>query len=168
MPQGFGLRQSSAAFLQREPDAKAPEGWRSPRSSRACLCVMRGQAFSVKQIAVILIAAILTACATKAKVARDRDWSPFIGNYSYAQAIEELGQPYVIGEQSDGTKFAEWIVRRSPQVSFGFGVGGGSYGSHSGVGVGAGTTVSPPPHGEYLHLDFGTNGLLKAWTKIQY
>jgi hypothetical protein len=137
-----------------------------PDRVTTCVRLVVGQASDVKRIAVILLAALLLACATKAKVARDRDWSPYIGNYTFGQAIEELGQPYVTGEQSDGSKFAEWIVHQSPQVSLGFGAGGGSFGSHSGVG--AGTTVSPPPHGEYLHLDFGTNGLLKAWTKIRH
>ena len=116
----------------------------------------------------IAFALLFVGCATKPKVDRNRDWNSFIGNYSYTQALAELGRPYVTGEQSDGSRFAEWVLHRSPQVSVGFGVGTGTFGRHSSVGVGAGTTVSPPPHGEYLHLDFETNGLLKAWTKIRH
>ena len=111
---------------------------------------------------------MLAGCATKSKAVRERDWNSFVGNYSYEQALTELGRAHVTGEQSDGSRFAEWILRRSPQVSFGLGVGTGSYGRHSSVGVGAGTTVTPPPSGEYLHLDFDTNRLLKAWTKIRH
>ncbi|HWN95569.1 MAG TPA: hypothetical protein VNT99_11085, partial [Methylomirabilota bacterium] len=97
----------------------------------------------MKQLAIILLAAALAGCATKPKVDRNRDWSAFIGNYSYEQAIAELGHPYVTGE-SDGSRFGEWILRRSPQISFGFGVGGGSIGRHSSAGVGVGTSISPP------------------------
>jgi hypothetical protein len=106
-------------------------------------------------------------CATKPKVDKNRDWNAYVGQYSYQQALEELGKPYVVGEQSDGSRFAEWILRRSPQMSFGFGVGGGSYGRGGGVGVGAGTSISPRPRGEYLRLEFGTNQMLRAWSKIK-
>jgi hypothetical protein len=122
----------------------------------------------MKQLAIILLSLVLTGCATKPKVDRNRDWSAFIGNYSFEQAVTELGRPYVSGEQSDGSRFGEWILRRSPQMSFGIGVGGGSIGRHGGVGVGVGTSVSPRPHGEYLRLDFGTNGMLKVWAKTRH
>lgn len=122
----------------------------------------------VKQIAVVLLSVLLAGCATTPKVDRNRDWNAFIGNYSFDQAVAELGRPYLSGEQSDGNRFGEWILSRSPEMSFGFGVGTGSYGSHGGVGVGAGTSVSPPPRGEYLRLDFGTNGMLSAWAKTRH
>jgi hypothetical protein len=95
------------------------------------------------------------------------NWSEHIGTYTFDQAMVELGRPAVIGESSAG-KTAEWVLRRSPQMSFGFGVGGGSYGGGSGVGVGVGTGISPPPHGEYLRLTFDPEGRLKEWTKVKY
>jgi hypothetical protein len=119
-------------------------------------------------VLVVAFALLFASCATKPKVDPNRDWSALIGNYSYAQALAELGRPYVTGEQSDGSRFAEWVLHRSPQFSFGFGAGTGTFGPHSSVGVGAGTTVSPPAHGEYLRLDFGANELLNAWTKIRH
>ena len=122
----------------------------------------------MKQCAIILLSILFVSCATKPKVDRNRDWSAFIGNYSFEQAVTELGRPYLSGEQSDGSRFGEWILRRSPQMSFGFGVGGGSIGRRGGVGVGVGTSVSPPPRGEYLRLDFGANGMLKAWAKTRH
>jgi hypothetical protein len=117
---------------------------------------------------IVVSALLLASCATKPKADPNRDWSTLIGNYSYTQATAELGRPYMTGEQSDGSRFAEWVLHRSPQLSFGFGAGTGTFGPHSSVGLGAGTTVSPPAHGEYLRLDFGTNALLKAWTKIRH
>lgn len=95
------------------------------------------------------------------------NWSERIGTYTFDQAMVELGKPAVIGESSAG-KTAEWVLRRSPQMSFGFGVGGGSYGGGSGVGVGVGTGISPPPRGENLRLMFDPEGKLKEWTKVKY
>lgn len=95
------------------------------------------------------------------------NWSERVGTYTYDQAIADLGKPAVVGESSIG-KTVEWVLRRSPQMSFGFGVGGGSYGGGSGVGVGVGSGVSPPSHGENLRLVFGGDGKLKEWTKVTY
>jgi hypothetical protein len=95
------------------------------------------------------------------------NWSERIGTYTLDQALVELGKPAMMGESSAG-KTAEWVLRRSPQMSFGFGVGGGSYGSGGGVGVGVGSGISPPPHGENLRLIFDAEGKLKEWTKVKY
>lgn len=80
---------------------------------------------------------VLAGCATHPKVDSNIDWKSRIGSYTYEQAMVELGKPDVIGESSEG-KAAEWITKRSPQVSFGFGVGHGVYGHHGGTGVGVG------------------------------
>jgi hypothetical protein len=98
---------------------------------------------------------------------RKVNWSEHIGTYTFDQAMVELGKPAIVGESSTG-KTAEWVLRRSPQMSFGFGVGGGSYGGGGGVGVGVGTGISPPPSGENLRLIFGPDGKLKEWTKVKY
>jgi len=95
------------------------------------------------------------------------NWSERVGTYNFDQALADLGKPAVVGESSVG-KTAEWVLRRSPQMSFGFGMGGGSYGGGSGVGVGVGSSVSPPSHGENLRLVFGGDGKLKEWTKVTY
>ena len=108
------------------------------------------------------------SCASGPKTnIKEIDWGGRIGTYTYEEALAELGEPNVIGESSEG-KIAEWVVRRSPMVSFGFGFGTGSYGHHSSTGVGMGTSVSPPPSGEYLHLRFDKDGKLAEWTKVRY
>jgi len=73
----------------------------------------------------------------------------------------------VVGETNEGM-IAEWVLRRSPMVSFGFGFGGVGYGHHASTGVGVGTSVSPPPSGEYLHLRFDRDGKLTEWTRVRY
>jgi hypothetical protein len=119
----------------------------------------------------LLLAAVLAGCAQSSKQARvdakTVNWSERIGRYTWDQAMADLGKPAVIGESAAG-RSAEWVLRRSPRVSFGFGVGGGSYGSSGGVGVGVGTSVSPPPSGEYLRLEFGPDGQLSKWSRIKY
>lgn len=100
------------------------------------------------------------SCASSQKVKIDRiDWGGRIGTCTYEEALVELGEPDVIGESSEGM-IAEWVVRRSPMVSFGLGLGG--------PGVGVGTSVSPPPGGEYLHLRFDKNGKLAEWSRVRY
>ena len=95
------------------------------------------------------------------------NWSERVGNYTYQQALADLGKPTVTGESADGS-IAEWRLSHSPQVSFGLGVGSGSYGRSSAVGVGVGTTMTPPPHGEYLRLQFDKEGKLKEWSRVKY
>jgi hypothetical protein len=103
---------------------------------------------------------------TKAEASKV-NWSERIGTYTYEQALADLGKPAMVGESNSG-RTVEWVLRRSPQMSFGFGVGGGSFGDGSGVGVGVGSNVSPPPRGESLRLVFDLDGKLKEWTKLKY
>lgn len=95
------------------------------------------------------------------------NWSERVGTYTYDQALADLGKPEVVGESGTG-KTAEWVLQRSPRMSFGFGVGGASFGGGSGVGVGVGSSVSPPPRGENLRLVFDKDGRLKEWVKVKY
>ena len=118
-------------------------------------------------VLILAVMPLLFGCASHPKVDPNINWSDRIGNYTYDQALAELGPPAVIAESSEG-RSADWVLKRSPQMSFGFGIGGGTFGSHVGTGVGVGTSISPPPHGEYLHLDFDRDGKLKAWTKVKH
>ena len=120
------------------------------------------------RLTLLAIALALTGCATSSKTSvKNIDWSTRIGSYTYEQALAELGKPDVISESSEG-RTAEWVIRRSSNVSFGLGFGTSSYGHSSAAGVGVGTAVSPPPSGEYLHLRFDKDGKLAEWTKVKY
>lgn len=99
--------------------------------------------------------------------AREIDWSQRIGKYTYPDALADLGAPAVLTQSGEG-RTAEWVLKRSPQFSFGLGVGSSSYGPHVGTGVGAGTYVTPPPSGEYLRLRFGPDEKLVEWSKVKY
>jgi hypothetical protein len=108
------------------------------------------------------------SCASSQRAKINRiDWGGRIGTYTYEEALAELGEPDVIDESSEG-KIAEWVLRRTPMVSFGFGLGSGGYGHHTTTGVGVGTSVSPPPSGEYLHLRFDKDGKLAESARVRY
>ena len=123
---------------------------------------MKEHCFSI--IAVLL--ALLAGCATRPRVDPNIDWNSRVGNYTYGQAVAELGKPDAVSESSDG-RVVDWILKRSPNVSFGFGVGHSVAGPHVGTGVGVGTSVSPPPHGEYLRLVFDPENKLRAWSRTR-
>ena len=107
-------------------------------------------------------------CASGPKAdIKDIDWRSRIGTYTYEEALAELGEPDVISETGEG-RIAEWVLRRSPMISFGFGFGGAGYGHHTSSGVGVGTTVSPPPSGEYLHLRFDKDDRLVESSRVRY
>ena len=123
------------------------------------------------KIAACLVALSLliwSGCASRPKVDVNKiDWNSRVGNYTYEQAVSELGKPDVLAETSEGTS-ADWVTKRSPNVSFGFGVGHSVGGGGFGSGVGVGTGVGPRPHGEYLHLNFGKDGRLASWSRVKH
>ena len=116
----------------------------------------------------IVLALLAGGCASGSKASvKDIDWGSRIGTYTYEEALADLGEPDVIGQSSEGT-IAEWVLQRSPNVTFGFGFGSVGFGHHTSTGVGVETTVSPPPSGEYLHLRFDNDGKLAEWTRVKY
>jgi hypothetical protein len=116
----------------------------------------------------IVLALLTGSCASGPKAnIKNIDWRSRIGTYTYEEALAELGEPDVVGEAGEGM-IAEWVLRRSPMVSFGFGFGGSGYGHHTSTGVGVGTSVSPPPSGEYLHLRFDKDDKLAEWARVRY
>jgi hypothetical protein len=119
-------------------------------------------------LSLIVLVFLALSCASGPKTnIKKIDWGSRIGMYTYEEAPAELGEPNVMGESSKG-KIGEWVLRRSPMVSFGFGFGTGGYDHHTSTGIGVGTSVSPPPRGEYLHLRFDKDGKLTEWAKVRY
>ena len=106
---------------------------------------------------VVLFALALTGCATSKKV----DWNSRVGNYTFDQAVAELGPPDKQAKLSDGKTVAEWITHRSGGSSFS--IGTGFYGSHSAVGVGQ--TVGAGASDRVTRLVFGLDGKLVNWSK---
>ena len=54
-----------------------------------------------------LLAAALAGCVTTSRI----DWTARVGNYTYDQAVAELGPPDKAAKLSDGTTVAEWQER---------------------------------------------------------
>lgn len=98
-------------------------------------------------------------CASKPKV----DWNTRVGNFTYDQAVAELGPPDKSAQTSDGMTVAEWFLRRSSSMSFGVGTGFYSGGSGVSVGQSVGTGAS----GQFLRLTFGGDGKLTRWERIR-
>jgi hypothetical protein len=105
----------------------------------------------------VLAAFFIVGCASKPKV----DWDSRIGNYTYDQAVVELGPPDREATTSDGKKVVDWVVGRSGGGGFSFGVGG-----YSGpVGVGVSKSTGPGPQDKILRLTFGQDGKLLTWLR---
>ena len=107
----------------------------------------------VAAVALLLVA----SCASRPKV----DWNSRIGNFTYDQAVAELGPPDKQAKTSDGRTVADWIKRYYGGSSVSFGTG--FYGRHSAVGVG--TTTGSGYRESVLRLIFGTDGQLVSWSR---
>jgi hypothetical protein len=107
-------------------------------------------------LAAVAMVIILSGCATP-KI----DWSGRVGNYTFDQAVLELGPPDKQAKLEDGTIVAEWLTRRGYAYSSpAFGYSPWSYyGSYYPVYVQSHT----PDY--FLRLTFGPDGKLKSWKK---
>jgi hypothetical protein len=103
-----------------------------------------------------LAVAFLAGCMTTPPV----DWNTRIGNYTYAQAVTELGPPAREAKLSDGKIECKWFVQ--PPVGPSFNSGMSSYGNN---GFGAGQTIGTGYNNKMLQLTFDTNSKLAAWSK---
>src|SRR5438046_7093180 len=99
-------------------------------------------------------ACLLAACASP-KI----DWNSRVGNFTYDQAVAEMGPPDKSTKLSDESTVAEWFIKQNSRVSFG--VGTGFYSGGSSVGVGQ--SIGSAPSGQYLRLTFGADGKLTKW-----
>ncbi len=108
-----------------------------------------------------LIFAAWTLLTPGCKTAPRIDWDSRVGNYTYDQAVVDLGPPDRSTTLSDGKVVADWITQSSGGVSFG--VGTGYWGGHTGVGVGQSIGTG---YGErVLRLTFGPDHKLVSWVK---
>ena len=101
------------------------------------------------------IAAMVTGCVT-----HQINWNSRIGNYSYDQAVVDMGPPDKQAKLSDGKIVAEWITRYSSGGTVL--VGGGFYGYPGGGFV---QSTGPNYYEHKLRLTFTTNNVLAAWSR---
>ncbi len=119
-----------------------------------CDCLLAG-------VLIALFSIALTGCSSKPKAA---DWNQRIGQYSFDDAVREMGPPFSSTTLQDGGTLAEWFLKPGPQLSFGLGTG--MAGSHSAVGVSQGVAIPTPGH--YLRLTFGPDHQLQRWEKVRH
>jgi hypothetical protein len=103
----------------------------------------------------LCLAAAVTGCVTH-KV----NWTARIGNYTFDQAVVDMGPPDKSAKLSDGRTVAEWITRYSNGGTVM--IGGGFYSRPGGVGF---IETAPNYYERKLRLTFTTNNILAAWSK---
>ncbi len=91
------------------------------------------------------------------------DWNSRVGNYTYDQAVTELGPPDKSAKLTDGTVVAEWMTRR--------GYSGGSVGFMYGYGYPYHLyppyyLAEPPSPDYFIRLTFGPDGKLQAYKRV--
>ncbi len=103
----------------------------------------------------------ITSCSSTPKV----DWNSRVGNYTYDQAVVELGPTSRTATLTGGKMVVDLVVgvKQHSSVSFGSSVFGGGY--HSAGGVGVGETVGGGYSDKILRLTFGTDNRLVTWWK---
>jgi hypothetical protein len=105
-------------------------------------------------LAVLFLAvAFFSGCATAPPV----DWNSRVGNYTYAQAVHELGPPNRQSRLSNGGTVFKWF----PQLVGATGMP--NTGMNNGFSVGQ--NISPGFDDRCLQLTFDRNGVLTAWSK---
>ena len=110
-----------------------------------------------------LLAALLVMLSPGCASTPKPDWNQRVGNYTFDDAVRELGPPVGSTKLQDGTTVAEWFLKYGSQMSFGFGTG--MYGGGGAVGVGQ--SVTTPPKSHFLRLIFDPESKLKSWEKFQ-
>jgi hypothetical protein len=113
--------------------------------------------FIFTNLILLFFVAAVGGCKSTPKV----DWSSRVGNYTYDQAVAELGSPDKTAKLSDGNTVADWIKHSGGGMSFGVGTGYSS--GHSAVGVGQSVGSGYPD--KVLRLTFGPDNKLLSWSK---
>jgi len=98
-------------------------------------------------------------CSTTPRV----DWDSRIGNYTYDQAVSQLGQPAHHEAKADGTQSDEWLTQRGNPGSVGIGMDGGYV--RPGLIEGPIAQGTPRTPDRYLRLTFGPDGKLTQWQR---
>ena len=111
-------------------------------------------------VVLAVLSLVITGCKSTPKI----DWNSRVGNYTYDQAVVDMGPPDKSAKLSDGKTVAEWIRRRqSGGLSLGLGSGGYVGG---GTAVGGGIGTSTGGYSERITtLTFGADGKLISWSK---
>jgi len=111
------------------------------------------------QCCVLVVAGLLlfAGCSSSPRV----DWNARVGNFTYNQAVLELGPPNRVAKLSDGQIVADWVTGHrqinNARVGTGVGTGGDSIAMSQSTGSGFREII--------LRLTFGADGKLTRWTR---
>ena len=109
----------------------------------------------------LLLAALLAGCATT-KI----DWSARVGNYTFDQAVLELGPPDKQARLENGTVVADWLTHRGHRAVYSpppiYPYSGSGYDGPYYFG-GYADSYSPD---YFLRLTFGPDRKLSSWKKF--
>jgi len=103
-------------------------------------------------LAAVCAVLLFSACQTGSKI----DWPARVGNYTYDQAVTEMGPPDKAAKLTDGTTVNEWLLQR--------GSSGGLVQFHRGWWYERVEENSGPDY--FLRLTFGADGKLKEWKRV--
>lgn len=106
----------------------------------------------------LFLLAVLAGCASH-KI----DWAARVGNYTFDQAVIELGPPSKQAKLTDGTLVAEWQTQRGYTQTY-YAPAYGYRGRYSGGYYPAPVTTWTPD--AFIRLTFDAAGNLTAWKKI--
>ena len=111
-----------------------------------------------KWLAIKLAALLLAGCVTQ-----QIDWAARVGNYTYDQAVLELGPPDKSAKLTDGTVVADWLTHHAQTV-----VVPEPYFAPPGCYFGPLTPMRTETYlpAQYLRLTFGPDGKLKRWREV--
>ncbi|MGO9586358.1 MAG: hypothetical protein ACLP2Y_09200 [Limisphaerales bacterium] len=111
-----------------------------------------------KWLAPMLAALVLAGCATQ-----QVDWPARVGNYTYDQAVMELGLPDKSAKLTDGSVVADWLTHHAQTI-----IAPEPYflppGCYFGPLTPMRTETCVPA--QYLRLTFGADGKLKTWKNV--
>ena len=108
----------------------------------------------------VLLVLVVTGCATTPQI----DWNSRVSNYTYDQAVTDLGPPDKSAKLGDGTVVAEWLTRRGYAIHYLSPVIYADPWHYYGpIYPGYYDTYSP---NYYLRLIFGPDSQLRSWKKF--
>jgi hypothetical protein len=111
-----------------------------------------------KWLAMMLATLVLAGCVTQ-----KNDWAARVGNYTYDQAIMELGPPDKSAKLTDGTVVADWLTHHAQTI-----IAPEPYFAPPGCYFGPLTPMRTETYvpAQYLRLTFGADGKLKTWKEL--
>jgi hypothetical protein len=117
-----------------------------------------GIKYRIRRFFPLLLVVLLTGCATPRI-----DWTARVGNYTYDQAVLELGPPDKQAKLADSTVIAEWLTWRGHRQIYAPPACSYPYWGYGPLYTGYVDSYSPD---YYLRLVFGADGKLRAWKKF--